>query len=356
MGSIVARHVRVLLRPKENVGIENVFFLLGFEPDLIDWAKDVFPYPEEEDLLRIIAWMLDREIRRQLRRGLTLGYLDRAEELPTVRGRIDMTKQVSRRQSLMLPLECRYQEFTDDVELNRLLKAACRAVQRSAFADTELALRYRELNLYFRDVTDVEYQALPDLQFDRLNQHWRAASEIARIVLTRHSLRDDEGSVVASAFLVDMNKVFEKFIETVVQDEARRQGWEVARQTERRLTPSITIKPDLILRRDNRDFAVGDAKYKVLEIDEWPHADLYQLLAYCVGLRLSRGTLIYARSSGPRLEHVEAAGIDLQIVGIDLSRPHEAVLAQAKNVGQGMVRDADSALRGLRRTWSAEAA
>src|SRR5262245_28980561 len=70
VGLISGRHVRVLLRPKEDVGIENVFFLLGFRPELIDWANQVFPYPEVEDLLRIIAWMLDREIRRQLFRGL----------------------------------------------------------------------------------------------------------------------------------------------------------------------------------------------------------------------------------------------------------------------------------------------
>jgi 5-methylcytosine-specific restriction enzyme subunit McrC len=350
VGSIVTPHVRVLLSPKASVSVENLFFLLDFAPDLIRWAKETVPFLADMDLFRIIAWMLDREIRKQLARGLVRGYVDRSDSLPTVRGRINMTAQLSRHQSMMLPLECAYQEFTDDVEINRLIKGACRAVQRSALADAQLAGRFRELISRFSDVTDVEYQHLPaTLTFNRLNEHWHPATVLARLVLGRHSLRDHEGSVIGSAFLVDMNKVFEKFVESVVREEVQKAGWYLDRQADRDLTDSIAMKPDLVLQRGNRDYAVGDAKYKALEIDEWPHPDLYQLLAYCVGLGLPRGVLVYASEAQSRVEHVRTAAIDLEVIGIDLSAPYQEVLAAAQNAARRLIGHAEQASRSERR-------
>ena len=64
------------------------------------------------------------------------------------------------------------------------------------------------------------------------------------------------------------------------------------------------MTPDLVLRRPRgRPFAVADAKYKkVVPADgdrvKWSHANLYQLLAYCVALKLDTGILIYAESEG----------------------------------------------------------
>ncbi len=60
------------------------------------------------------------------------------------------------------------------------------------------------------------------------------------------------------------------------------------------------MKPDLVLRRHGRALGVADAKYKkiVPEGEKWSHANLYQLLAYCVAMDLDQGMLIYAESEG----------------------------------------------------------
>ena len=51
-------------------------------------------------------------------------YLTREEALYTVRGRIRFDEQMRRRYGIPLPIEVRYDEFTDDTRANRLVKAA----------------------------------------------------------------------------------------------------------------------------------------------------------------------------------------------------------------------------------------
>jgi 5-methylcytosine-specific restriction enzyme subunit McrC len=345
VGTIVLRHVRVLIRPK--IDLRNLMFLLGFRPDLISWRKEPFPYEQDPDLFRFIAWMFEREVRRAHASGLVRGYVAQEQALATVRGRIDISHQLTRHQSQVLPLECTFDEFTEDIQLNRLLKAASRTIQLSRMPDLDLSRLLRQQALWFLDVSDVEYQSgyLPTILFTRLNRQWEAADALARLVLSRQSLRDSTGKVIGASFLVDMNKVFEKFIEEAVAAEAAKAGWHLQQpQGQRNLSERIVLKPDLLVRRGTRDYAVGDAKYKALEIQDWPHADLYQLLAYCVGLGLTRGLLIYASELPRSVEHVRRAGIDLEVMGIDLTASPSTIRTQAEEAGHILIKHAEAAL------------
>ena len=62
--------------------------------------------------------------RRAFGRGLLHGYRTEEEALHTIRGRIVVAEQIRRRFDLLLPVEVRYDEFTDDFLPNQLVKAA----------------------------------------------------------------------------------------------------------------------------------------------------------------------------------------------------------------------------------------
>jgi 5-methylcytosine-specific restriction enzyme subunit McrC len=111
-------------------------------------------------------------------------------------------------------------------------------------------------------------------------------------------------------------------------------------QARRKLTARVAMKPDLLIRARGRDVAVGDAKYKELAPADWPHADLYQLVAYCDALQLRRGLLIYAGSRRPRTELVEGTNVILEIIGIDLEGDHRGVLARAQAAAAKLVEHA----------------
>ena len=62
--------------------------------------------------------------RRAFAGGLLHGYRTEEETLSTVCGRIAFAEQLRRRFDIPLPVEVRYDDFTDDITANRLVKAA----------------------------------------------------------------------------------------------------------------------------------------------------------------------------------------------------------------------------------------
>lgn len=340
VGTIVLPTLRLLIKPK--IDIENLLFLLGFRPTLVRWADRLFPYEREPDLLKMIAWLFNREVERAMAYGLVRGYQAREEDLLTLRGRIDISQQIRKRQSRVIPLACRFDEFTEDVPLNRVLKGAHARLLQMPILERHLIRSLRFRARFFADVEHIEYRPgdVPRLSFNRLNEHWEPAGRLAVLILENRVVRDEEGAVLAGAFTVDMNRVFEKFLEEVVGEAARRAGLALSPQAARYLTSDIPMQPDLVITWGGTDVAVGDAKYKELEIKEWPHADLYQLLAYCISLDLRRGLLIYG---GPRkLERhlVQNSNIELEVMGLDLTGSREEIMKEARKAAHRLIEQA----------------
>jgi 5-methylcytosine-specific restriction enzyme subunit McrC len=334
--------LQVLIRPK--VDLVNVFFLLGFRGGLAEWRDEAFPYFHERDFLRALAWAFDAELRRSLRYGIARDYLNRADALNTVRGRIDMGRQIQRWQNRLHPIECRFQEYSVDTPLNQTIKAAQRRLRRMPGLGPDLERRLQQSGAAFADVDDVEYSpvSLPDVTFSRLNREWEGVWRLAVMILRQEALRDETGTVLGTSFTLDMNKVFEKFIEEIVREQAIKAGFGFVPQADVALTNRIDMQPDLVLTLGDESVAVGDAKYIELDPGGWRHGNLYQLLAYCVGLGLPRGLLIYANYRELEIHRVVTAGIDLEMIGIDLTLPPNQLMLQARHAADQLVADARS--------------
>ena len=340
VGTLVWPGLQVLITPKIN--LENVFFLLGFRGGLAQWRDEAFPYEREPNFLRALAWAFDAEVRRALRYGIARDYLAREDTLVAPRGRIDLARQFRVWQDRAFPVACQFQEYTEDIPLNRLIKAANWRLRRVPGLGDELARRLGMTISGFTDVSAAEYSpaSIPELTFTRLNRQWEPAARVAALILRQEALRDRTGTAVGTSFTVDMNSLFEKFVEEVVQEEAGRAGLQLQPQAPVRLTDRVMMLPDLVLRSRSHRVAVGDAKYIEVDPDGWPNANLYQLLAYCIALGLPRGLLIYA---GPRpldVQQLKRADVELEVMGIDMSGRPEHVLAHARAAARRLVEHA----------------
>jgi 5-methylcytosine-specific restriction enzyme subunit McrC len=75
--------------------------------------------------------------------------------------------------------------------------------------------------------------------------------------------------------------------------------------------------------------AVIDAKYKALRLADAPNADLYQMLAYCKVMELSRGHLVYAAGDElPRTHVIRNSGVEVHVHTIDLAASLSGLRAQ----------------------------
>lgn len=333
VGAVEIGDLSVSIRPK--LEIARVLFLAGYAEDVDVRKQERFGFREAPTLVEALAPALAAAARRAFAGGLLHGYRVEEEALLTVRGRIRVDDQIRRRFGVAVPVEVRYDEFTDDVTANRLVKAAAVRLGRMRLRSPRSRRALRWVGGRLENVSLVEYApaAVPDVTFDRLNERYREAVALARLVLRHSSFETGRGSLRAAGFLMDMNQVFEDFVTRALREalgvpaRVLRSGDEVGGlwlDEARR----VRLKPDLSWwdRRGECAF-VGDVKYK-RAADGAPNADLYQLLAYATALDLPGGMLIYAQGEAEPVTHaVRHAGKRLDVHALDLSGPVEALLA-----------------------------
>ena len=122
IGTVRLGSLSVIVRPK--IPIDRVMFLVAYAIDPREWRKYPFDLSPNTDVLESIVPAFVHHTRQAVRRGLLQGYRHEEEALHTVRGRIRFDDQINRRFGIPLPLEVAYDEFTEDIEENRLLKTA----------------------------------------------------------------------------------------------------------------------------------------------------------------------------------------------------------------------------------------
>jgi hypothetical protein len=174
-------------------------------------------------------------------------------------------------------------------------------------------------------------QPLPSVRFDRRNERYRPLVALAELILTGGSLDHRTATTSATGFLLNLPKIFEKFVEVEVARAAGSFGGEIAAQYESGLDVDgcVRIPPDLVWRKGARAVAVFDAKYKAEKPAGFPNADIYQMLAYCVRHELSTGHLIYAAgNSEPARYTIAEAGIEIHCHALALDATPTEISAQ----------------------------
>lgn len=297
VGTVVTPDARVLIRPK--VDAANLFHLLEAGGNALDVRRDEFDYGHTGDLVPVFATFFVRHLEQALARGVVRRYDERSDRMPSIRGRVDLRAQV-REGGLPLPANCVFDEHSANTQLNRIVAGAIRRLVRFPGVTTPTRRALLHTAGAFEDAepfTTVDL-ARPTI-FTRLDQHFRPVERLARLVLTSSSLRDTTGTTTAGTFLIDMNKVFETFVEDRLRRYLRSDA-EVRGQATTTLDEEgqVRMRPDLLIRRRGVDVYVADAKYKLTADGLGRESDYYQLLAYCTALGLPEGMLIYCQHDG----------------------------------------------------------
>ena len=338
VGTLDLAGLRFLIRPK--IKPENLFLLLepGLPPKA--WRREAFEYDITSDLLPSVIAFFSRTLESTLVRGVLRSYETREESLVAMRGRLDTAGQF-RRAGVLSPISCTYDDFTEDIVENRVLRAAVRRVLRvPGVAPTERGRLMRQLAA-LEGVSDehVRLETVDAIHFTRLNAHYAPALRLARLMLANLTLVDRAGDTSASSFIVDMNELFQRFVTERLRT-AMRGRIEVLDEPFVHLGEGrrVAMNPDLVFRSsDRRTVYVGDVKYKLAGGARGHSSDYYQLLAYTTALDLPEGMLIYCRRQGDAEERTVTArhaGKRLVVRAVDLSGSVPEVENQMASLAQ----------------------
>lgn len=338
VGAVVLPRLTIQILPKVR-DLRTVLTMFTSGVGLVEWGTDAAAY-DRSDFVEGVAELVLRAINGATRRGLVHGYRAVDQRLPVIRGRMDV-QQLAARPWDSWPVPCRFDDFTADIPENRILLAAVRHVVRWPVGPV-LRRMAGELLQRLEGVGDSPV-ALTECDLIRrtpLNEHYRPALALARLVLEGFGLTQGAGGLTAQSFLVDMNKLFEKWI----GDELRARLYPTIEVLEQlavplSVSPRVTMNPDLLFLRGAEVVFVADVKYKLTGGGLARTSDYYQLLAYTTALRLPRGMLIYCRAdlAPDRVITVVGGNQRLHTYPVDLSGSPEMV-AEALDVVADSIR------------------
>ena len=219
VGAFQIGDLSVSICPK--VGIRKLIFLACYAMGAFKLREhERHHFEDSETLPDAMSLSLATAARKAFGRGLLHGYRTEEESLHTVRGRIRMGDQIMRRFNIPVPVEVRYDEFTEDIIANRLVKAAAWQLGRTRLRAQKARDGLREVAARLGNVSLVEFPPhdVPEVKFDRLNERYREVVMLSRLVLCRRFFESGRGTVAASGFHMNMNVVFQRFVTRALQE------------------------------------------------------------------------------------------------------------------------------------------
>ena len=250
----------------------------------LDWQRDT--------LLELLIRLYCTKLADAVRQGMPRQYTDREDDLPTLRGRLNVTRQFSALAASPQKLACQFDALSPDVALNQVTRAAIAKLSRVAQApDNQRTLR--ELSFVYTDISEVSPRALRwDLiVLDRTSARWQELLSLARLFLGDRHQQTSGGPIDGHALLFEMNVLFEQYVARLLAGALANTDLSVSAQGGRRdclfegETGRFQTRPDLIVRRDPRVALIIDTKWKRITRPDDPkqgvsQADVYQLMAY----------------------------------------------------------------------------
>lgn len=320
----VMRVGSVELRIEPKVPLDRLFFVLSRTLGWDAWLDEDAQLSSVDDLYPAIAALFARSAERVLDRGIIRDYRETRASEPQIRGRWLISEQIRTRQGLPLPAEIVFDDFTVDVDENRMLRSASQRLLRLAGTSAELRRRLRRVESALSGASSlVRGTPVPTPAFTRRNAHYRDAVGLAKLILEGASLDHGVATVSAAGFLLNVATLFEQFIAVELTRAAGAAGGTIQAQRSDHLDhgAQVVIRPDLVWLDDGVVAAVFDAKYKADRNGRHPNADIYQMLAYCVRHGLRAGHLVYAAGNEePARYIVEQAGVTIICHAVDLDQ------------------------------------
>lgn len=250
---------------------------------------------QHENLLEVLIRIYTNRLHSAIRRGLPHRYIGQEDDLPRLKGKLNVKRQFSHNAVRPDRLACAFDEFSPDTPLNRVLKAAVvRLVTVSKSTSNQRKLI--ESLSRFDAVSDTPYPLRERVMLDRTNRTFHQLYEMARLLLAGDWQSTTTGKAKGYSLLFPMNELFEEYIGRslkIALPSAKIQLQHKIHYAIKSPDNRFQLRPDIVV--DGK--VIIDTKWKQLKPRESnlgvAQSDIYQLLAYASAYRAKRVILLY---------------------------------------------------------------
>ena len=246
-------------------------------------------------LADFLAQIFIKYTNKILATGLYKTYTTIEEEIPAIKGRLLLVKNIRSVLNAKLKPWCEYDELSFDVIENRCILYCADLLIRDVIGKQTkqdlVTIRTQFLNQNVI-LTPINYYELETIHIQKFNKNYEDVLKFCKYILQRKYYQkfSKSGTIGIPGFFQNMNDLFEKFVYVTLKESLGsefnvlfqdknphiiEQIEDYPKQKKLRETPR-KIKPDIVLQKNGKDYLVLDTKYKRKPSD----SDFYQATVY----------------------------------------------------------------------------
>ena len=297
--------------------------------NLVKWieytAKIDYPYisiaadmENTYDLQELFVSLYVRYVKAALDRGLFFRYEEKTEDLPTIRGRLDIKDYITKKYPTgqFGKFLCSFSTFEFDNLLNRVIKCTLKFVWNIATPSNQKIIR--NLLNKLGEVSDQNCtpRDCDTIQLSKMQSKYKIILSMSKMFLLNKTTNYNLDTHDSFCFMFPTNLLFEGFIggfiQSIFNEDAKvtLQASEVSlvdsiRLGDQEFAQAFVMRHDILIEHKEKGMFILDTKYKEVSrfegntdfrydlINDINSGDLYQVLTYAVSRGLDKVYLLY---------------------------------------------------------------
>ena len=264
----------------ENQNLNTFIYMLIYAYDINLKNEDLMNADNvQHQILELFIKLFSDALLNELKRGVFKQYITMQENLKVLRGKYIIEKNFNN--FYHQNIYCEFDEFSMNNELNRFFLYAIRTFKKfSSYGN----LHRCEVVLDEVEYFNIDFKRL-NIHFYRMNSRYKKSYEVALMILQKLVPMTQNSSDNSFAFLFDMAKVFEKFVEKMYKEIDPSSEGQYAKTFN-----DLQLKPDIYT-----EMKIIDVKYKSYDKSGLSRDDKYQMYVYGKNFSIEDTMILYPK-------------------------------------------------------------
>jgi 5-methylcytosine-specific restriction enzyme subunit McrC len=319
----------LLVRVEPKVSVSNLFRMLevAYNLDSFHLFEGNIEIESIDDIYDRIVSILARRVIDRARKGLYRGYIAESDDLPYVRGTIDVLGTVLNGARGIPKIPCSYEDHTADLKDNRILYWTLHQVRRQAIRREKVRSELDRARRALAGTISLERFSPKDCVqkfYNRLNYDYKPMHGLCRFILEQTGPGIHAGDRDFLPFEVNMPLLFQSFVAEWLRANASL-GLTVLPQYTARLDANfkMEIEIDILISEEStqRPIAVLDTKYKASELPA--QDDIHQIAFYAGELKVDHAMFVYPSTLAKHFHMLHANKITIESLVFDIGQAPE---------------------------------
>ncbi|NGT48146.1 McrC family protein [Clostridium perfringens] len=279
----------------------------------------------KQSLNEILAYLFSKKLQKELRKGVYGEYVYIEENINSLKGSLRVQEQIKNLASHSSKAFCRFEEFSRDNKLNKILSFFVKEVMKNVKnRETLKLLRVSEMILGDVDERNVTLNEVNNFSFNRLNKPFEDAFALGKMIVLGESALGNLGGNKVYSILFKMNEIFEIYIGKLLRELLYKETVHMQHSKYKLLIKEesnrgvFKLIPDIVIEKNGIERVIIDTKWKGVDSKFNRHGvkreDLYQMYAYLTRYKnVSTVILLYPyneRIEGEEGEYLESWYLD----------------------------------------------